>query len=243
MAAAVVDALEVVEVGEEQRQRRAEPARAGDLGLERLDEAAAVDEAGELVGDGLLADDLVQARVLERDRRPARRATRRARTTRARSRLRAGRRRRRISPPVVDSPRSSSIGSSPTASPTRASSRSSSSTRPPAAPVASTVASRITGSSPLVSCVAASALPTCAIASRACGRRCAPRGARGSSARPKTTSRPSVTSVATIANVKRTGSMTTSPRPLLGSSQWRPPTLERNWSDFDLRAPDRRTAA
>ena len=66
--AAVVDALEVVEVGEEERQRGVEPARAGDLALERLDEAAAVDEAGELVGDGLLADDLVQACVLERDR-------------------------------------------------------------------------------------------------------------------------------------------------------------------------------
>ena len=174
MPEAVVDALEVVEVGEEERQRRAEPLRAGDLGLERLDEAAAVDEPGELVGDRLLAHDLVEARVLERDRGLRGEPLGELRSTRARSPLRAGRRRAGSRRRSADSPRSSSIGSSPAASPTRASSRSSSSTRPPArrSPRRSRRGSR--GSSPLVSCVEASALPTSEIASRGPRGGCAP---------------------------------------------------------------------
>ena len=138
----------------------------------------------------------------------------------------------RISPPLADSPRSSSSGCSPAASPTRASSRSSSSTRPPAAPVASTVMSRITGRSPLVSCVAASAFPTSEIASRGSrggespllvAGRGSPRRRARSSSRPKTMRRPSVTNVATTANEKSTGSISSPPRsvllPRIGSPQ------------------------
>ena len=117
MAAAVVDALEVVEVGEEERQRRVEPARTGDLALERLDEATAVHEARQRVGDAPARGRPGGAGRSRARSRPARRATRRAPTTRARSRLRADRRTAGSRRRSVDSPRSSSIGSSPTAVP------------------------------------------------------------------------------------------------------------------------------
>ena len=67
VAEAVVDALEVVEVGEDER-RRHRPGRPADLGAERGHEAPPVDEARELVGDRLVLDDVMEPRVLERDR-------------------------------------------------------------------------------------------------------------------------------------------------------------------------------
>jgi hypothetical protein len=52
---------------EHDRQRRAEPAGALDLRVECLDEASSVHETGEVVGDRLTLDDVVQAGILERD--------------------------------------------------------------------------------------------------------------------------------------------------------------------------------
>ena len=66
---AVVDQLEVVEVGEHERERIAEAFRAAHLDGERFGEAATIRELGELVGDGLALHGPVQAFVLDRDRR------------------------------------------------------------------------------------------------------------------------------------------------------------------------------
>ena len=59
-------ALEVVDVEHHEPDALLEAARALDLAGDRVLEAAAVGEAGEVVGDGLALDDLVQADVLER---------------------------------------------------------------------------------------------------------------------------------------------------------------------------------
>src|SRR3954447_2441288 len=67
MAELVVDLLEVVEIREHDRERGPETPRALDLGVEGLDEAPAVDEAREVVRDGLALHDVVQAGVVERD--------------------------------------------------------------------------------------------------------------------------------------------------------------------------------
>ena len=69
VAVHVVDRLEVVEVGEHERQRRAEALGARDLRGERVLALAAVRDAGEPVDERLPLDDPVQPRVLERDRR------------------------------------------------------------------------------------------------------------------------------------------------------------------------------
>ena len=65
----VVDELEVVEVQQDEPQRLPEAARALDLVLERLVEAAPVRQPRQLVGHGLALDRLVQAGVLDRHRR------------------------------------------------------------------------------------------------------------------------------------------------------------------------------
>ena len=57
MAEAIVDLLEVVEVEEDERERRLEAQRARDLLLQYLYEAAAIGEIGELVGHRLPPDD------------------------------------------------------------------------------------------------------------------------------------------------------------------------------------------
>ena len=67
MAVAVVDALEVVEIGQDDRKRPAETLDARELGCELVLELAAVGEAGEPVDPSLALDDPVQARVVERD--------------------------------------------------------------------------------------------------------------------------------------------------------------------------------
>ena len=54
VAEAVVDVLEAVEVGDDDRQRGAAAAHASDLGGEGLDERAAVGQAGQLVVAGLV---------------------------------------------------------------------------------------------------------------------------------------------------------------------------------------------
>ena len=75
MAVRVVDGLEVVEVGEDQRDGAAEPLDARELGGERLVALPAVGEPGELVDERLPLDDAVQARVVERDHGLRRRAS------------------------------------------------------------------------------------------------------------------------------------------------------------------------
>ena len=72
VAVGVVDALEVVDVEHDQPELLLEPAHALDLRGHDLLEAAVVEEAGELVRDRLALDRLVQADVLDRDRRLAR---------------------------------------------------------------------------------------------------------------------------------------------------------------------------
>ena len=67
VAEAIVDALEVVEVGEHDGQRRPEHLRPLELDLERLDEAAPVDEGGQFVRGRLPAHFVMEPRVLERD--------------------------------------------------------------------------------------------------------------------------------------------------------------------------------
>src|SRR5947208_2408251 len=68
VSALVVDPLEAIEVEEHERQRRAEATRASDLLLECTHESAPVREVGELVGLRLPPDEVVQARVFERNR-------------------------------------------------------------------------------------------------------------------------------------------------------------------------------
>ena len=60
--------LEVVDVEQHEPERLLEAPGALDLGRHRLLEAAAVEQAGELVGDRLALDRLVQPDVLDRDR-------------------------------------------------------------------------------------------------------------------------------------------------------------------------------
>src|SRR5205814_6047120 len=67
MPVAVVDRLEVVEVGEDQRERIAEPLGPPQLLPQDLMAPAAVREAGQAVAGRLALDDRVQAGVLERD--------------------------------------------------------------------------------------------------------------------------------------------------------------------------------
>ena len=64
----VVHLLEVVEVGQDQRQASTEALRAGDLGLERLLEVAPVGKLGQAVRVRLPLDQAMEARVLEGDR-------------------------------------------------------------------------------------------------------------------------------------------------------------------------------
>ena len=68
MTVAVVHGLEVVEVGEHEREGGVEPLRTGDLRAERVVAVASVREPGEAVDEGLTLDDAMQARVLESDR-------------------------------------------------------------------------------------------------------------------------------------------------------------------------------
>ena len=67
MAVHVVDRLEVVEVGEDERRRSAHALGADELGLELVLAVAPVGEPGEAVDERLPLDDAVQAGVLERD--------------------------------------------------------------------------------------------------------------------------------------------------------------------------------
>src|SRR6185437_1628462 len=67
VAVAVVDPLEVVEVGEDERERLSEALGARELGRELVVAVAAVREAREPVHERLPLDDPVQSRILERD--------------------------------------------------------------------------------------------------------------------------------------------------------------------------------
>ena len=67
VAEAVVDALEVVEVDQDDAETTSELLRPLDLRVEHLQEAPPVDEARQVVGDRLALNQIVQARVLERD--------------------------------------------------------------------------------------------------------------------------------------------------------------------------------
>ena len=67
VAVGVVDALEVVDVEHDQAHVAAEALGALDLLEDDLLEAAVVEEAGQLVGDRLALDRLVQVDVLDRD--------------------------------------------------------------------------------------------------------------------------------------------------------------------------------
>jgi hypothetical protein len=67
VAEAVVDGLEVVDVGEDQADRAAQPLRAGDLARERLVGLAPVRQPGEPVDERLALDHPVEPRVLEGD--------------------------------------------------------------------------------------------------------------------------------------------------------------------------------
>ena len=71
VAVGVVDLLEVVDVEHHQRQLVTEALGARRLLRDQLAEAPLVGEPGELVGDRLLGDELVQIDVLDRDRRLA----------------------------------------------------------------------------------------------------------------------------------------------------------------------------
>ena len=66
MAVAVVDVLEPVEVGDDERERPAEALEAGELGGKRLLALPAVRQTGEAVDERLPLDDAVQPRVVER---------------------------------------------------------------------------------------------------------------------------------------------------------------------------------
>src|SRR5205807_2965771 len=66
MAVPVVDALEVVEIGEHDREASPEALDASLLPLEHLHEPPAIRELRELVGRCLLLDDLMEPSVLER---------------------------------------------------------------------------------------------------------------------------------------------------------------------------------
>ena len=67
MAVGVVDALEVVDVEHDQAHPRAAALGSLDLVGDDLLEAAVVEQAGQLVGDRLALDRVVQVRVLDRD--------------------------------------------------------------------------------------------------------------------------------------------------------------------------------
>ena len=68
MPVAVVDRLEVVEVGDQERETASEPKQTAHLVLERLLEAPTVGELREVVGDGLERERPLETGVLERDR-------------------------------------------------------------------------------------------------------------------------------------------------------------------------------
>ncbi len=63
----VVDALEVVDVEQDERHLASQTQRAHDLLVEGSLGAASIGEAGEAVHESLALDDTVQARVIERD--------------------------------------------------------------------------------------------------------------------------------------------------------------------------------
>ena len=67
MAVGVIDLLEVVEVEHHQPQVLVEALRPADLGVHDLLEAAMVEEAGQVVGDGLGGHQLVEVHVLQRN--------------------------------------------------------------------------------------------------------------------------------------------------------------------------------
>ena len=67
MTVHVVHVLELVEVGEDERERRLETLGAGGLCVERIGGRAAVRQAGETVEERLPLDQPVQAGVLERN--------------------------------------------------------------------------------------------------------------------------------------------------------------------------------
>ena len=69
MAVAVVDALEVVEVGDHEADVAAESRRASQLEAERVLEAPPVRETGEAVDESLVLDEAMQLRVVECDDR------------------------------------------------------------------------------------------------------------------------------------------------------------------------------
>ena len=69
MPEAVVDQLEVVQVDEDDRDGAAKARCSLDLRLERRDESPPIDETCQLIGHRLSLDDVVQAGVLQRDRR------------------------------------------------------------------------------------------------------------------------------------------------------------------------------
>ena len=68
MAEPVIDPLELVQIGEDERERTSQLERARHLRFERVEEAASVDEPRQLVGDRLALHRMVQPCVLERDR-------------------------------------------------------------------------------------------------------------------------------------------------------------------------------
>src|SRR6185295_11838097 len=68
VAEAVVDLLEVVQVGQDEREGAAEALGAADLARERVLELTAVGKLGEAVGTRLARDEAVKANVLESDR-------------------------------------------------------------------------------------------------------------------------------------------------------------------------------
>ncbi len=68
MAVGVVDGLEVVEVEHDQPERMVIAPNLLDLGGQQLLEAAVVGQPGQLIGDRLAADLVVQLDVLQRQR-------------------------------------------------------------------------------------------------------------------------------------------------------------------------------
>src|SRR5437868_373234 len=69
VAEQIVDALEVIEVGDDQGQRALEPFGAAELESKCFCERAAIRKPCQLVRNGLSLDDAVKERILERDRR------------------------------------------------------------------------------------------------------------------------------------------------------------------------------
>ena len=146
MAVAVVHLLEVVQVGQDQRQAAAEALRAGDLGLERLLEVAPIGKLGQAVRVRLPLDEAMEARVLERDRGLGAEPVGELAGVVAE----VGFPRRQVEDAGFTPVRAERDGERPSAVggvPSRAISFPSTTSRAPAAPVASTVFCTITGSS------------------------------------------------------------------------------------------------